>query len=74
MTTLSNSEKRAVIDSRIKSLHHVKFNLDIDVIVENAKTQTNAETLASLSAAQTSVNAQIAALTTEAAKYPEEQA
>lgn len=74
MTTLSNSEKRAVVESRIKSLHHVKFNLDIDVIIENAKTQTSAESIASLNAAQTSVNAQIAALTTEAAKYPGEQA
>jgi hypothetical protein len=74
MTILSNSEKRAVVESRIKSLNHVKFNLEIDLIVENAKTQTNAESIASLNAAQTSVNAQIAALTTEAAKYPEEQA
>ena len=74
MTILSNSEKRAVVESRIKSLNHVKFNLEIDLIVENAKTQTNAEVIASLNAAQTSVNAQIAALTTEAAKYPEEQA
>jgi hypothetical protein len=74
MTTLSNSEKRAVIESRIKSLNYVKFNLDIDLIVENAKTQSNAESISSLNAAQASANAQIAALTTEAAKYPEAQA
>jgi ABC-type phosphate transport system auxiliary subunit len=74
MTTLSNSEKLQVINSRIKSLNYNKYNLDIDLIVENAKASPVAATISALNTSISEVNTQIAALTTEAAKYtPEEE-
>ena len=73
MTTLSNSEKLQVINSRIKSLNYNKYNLDIDLIVENAKSAPVAAPISALNTSISEVNAQIAALTTEAAKYPSDE-
>lgn len=74
MTTLSNSEKLQVINSRIKSLSYNKYNLDIDLIIENAKVAPVAASISALNTAISEINTQIAALTTEAAKYtPEEE-
>jgi len=73
MTTLSNEEKLQVINSRIKSLNYNKYNLEIDLIVENAKASPVAEAVSSLNESISGVNLQIAALTTEAAKYTSEE-
>ena len=74
MNTLSNEEKLQVINSRIKSLNYNKYNLDKDLIVENAKASPVAATISSLNTSISEVNSQIAALTTEAAKYTSEEA
>lgn len=74
MNTLSNEEKLQVINSRIKSLNYNKYNLDIDLIIENAKASPVAATISSLNTSISEVNSQIAALTTEAAKYTSEEA
>jgi len=73
MTTLSNEEKLQVINSRIKSLNYNKYNLEIDLIVENAKASPVAEAVSSLNESISGVNLQITALTTEAAKYTSEE-
>ena len=73
MTTLSNSEKLQVINSRIISLNYNKYNFDIDLIIENAKSAPVAATISALNASISEVNAQIAALTTEAANYPSDE-
>ncbi len=69
MTTLSNEEKLQVINSRIKNLNYNKYNLDIDIIVENAKSAPVAGTIAALNTSMSEVNAQLAVLAAEAAKY-----
>lgn len=73
MTTLSNEERLQVINSRIKSLNYNKYNLEIDLIVENAKALPVAEAVSSLNESISGVNLQIAALTKEADKYTSEK-
>lgn len=73
MTTLTNAEKNQIINARIKSLNYTKYNLEIDLIVENVKASPVAETVLSLNESISVINTQIAALTTEAAKYPLEE-
>jgi len=70
MTTLSNAEKAQIINQRIKNLNYNKYNLDIDLLVENTKASPLASSISTISASISDVNAQIAALTTELAKYP----
>jgi len=73
MTILTNAEKLQVINSRIKSLNYNKYNHEVDLIVENAKVSPVASTVSSLNESISGVNLQIAALTTEAARYTEEE-
>ncbi len=72
MTTLSNEDKAQVINARLRNLAHVKYNLDIDKIVENAKTEPIESVIEKCNSSIAEVNLQIAALTTELAKYPVE--
>jgi len=74
MTTLTNSDKAQVINSRLKNLLYVKYNLDVDKIVENAKSVPVASVIEKYNDSISEVNLQIAALTTELAKYPVEEA
>jgi len=74
MTTLTNADKVQVINSRLKNLLYVKYNLDVDKIVENAKSVPVASVIEKYNDSISEVNLQIAALTTELAKYPVEEA
>ncbi len=73
MTTLTNADKAQVINSRLKNLLYVKYNLDVDKIVENAKSVPVASVIEKYNDSISEVNLQIAALTTELAKYPVEE-
>ena len=73
MTTLTNADKVQVINSRLKNLLYVKYNLDVDKIVENAKSVPVASVIEKYNDSISEVNLQIAALTTELAKYPVEE-
>jgi len=74
MTTLTNADKAQVINSRLKNLLYVKYNLDVDKIVENAKFVPDALVIEKYNDSISEVNLQISALTTELAKYPVEEA
>ena len=74
MTTLTNADKAQVINSRLKNLLYVKYNLDVDKIVENAKSVPVASVIEKYNDSISEVNLQISALTTELAKYPVEEA
>lgn len=74
MTTLTNEDKAQVINARLKSLAYNKYNLDIDLIIENAKSSPSASSIATFNGLISEVNLQIAALTTELARYPVEEA
>ena len=74
MTTLTNADKAQVINSKLKNLLYVKYNLDVDKIVENAKSVPVASVIEKYNDSISEVNLQISALTTELAKYPVEEA
>jgi hypothetical protein len=71
MTTLSNTEKAQIINQRIKNLNYTKY--DLDLLVENTKAAPLASAISTITTSISDINAQIAALTTELAKYPVEQ-
>jgi hypothetical protein len=74
MTTLTNADKAQIINSRLKNLLYLKYNLDVDKIVENAKSVPVASVIEKYNDSISEVNLQISALTTELAKYPVEEA
>lgn len=65
MTQLTNEEKSTIINQHIKNLEYSKFNAQISVIEENAKSEPEAEVLASLNAQLTDYASRITALTAE---------
>lgn len=74
MTILSNEEKLAIVNSKLKNLNYNKFSLDVDKLSENAKSSPDAENVSRLNSLISETDRQIAALTTEAALYaPEEE-
>ena len=74
MTTLTNADKAQIINSRLRNLLYLKYNLDVDKIVENAKSVPVASVIEKYNDSISEVNLQISALTTELAKYPVEEA
>jgi hypothetical protein len=73
-TSLTNAEKATIVNSRLKNLNYNKFSLEIDKVVENAKADPDEEALANYTAFLADNAIQIAALITELAKYPVEEA
>jgi hypothetical protein len=74
MTILSNEEKLAIVNSKLKNLNYNKFSLDVDKLSENAKSSPDAENVSRINSLISETDRQIAALTTEAALYaPEEE-
>jgi hypothetical protein len=71
-TLLTNEEKAQIITSHIKSLAYNKYNLEVDLISENAKTSPNAGVISSTNTSIDEVNDQISALEVELAKYQTE--
>ena len=74
MTTLTNADKVQVINSRLKNLLYAKYNLDVDKIVENAKSTPTESVIEKYNDSISEINLQISALTAELAKYPVEEA
>jgi len=74
MTTLTNADKAQVINSRLKNLLYAKYNLDVDKIVENAKSTPTESVIEKYNDSISEINLQISALTAELAKYPVEEA
>ena len=74
MTTLTNADKVNIINSKMKNLVYTKYNLDLDIIIENAKVTPSAASVSSLNSSIAEITTQIAALQTELNKYPVEEA
>jgi len=74
MTTLTNADKVNIINSKMKNLVYTKYNLDLDIIIENAKVTPSAASVSSLNSSIAEITTQIAALQTELDKYPVEEA
>ena len=64
-TVLSNEEKAGIINQHLKNLHYNKFNIEISIIEENAKTTPETAALANLNTQLTDFNSRITALDAE---------
>lgn len=64
-TLLSNEEKAGIINQHLKNLHYNKFNIEMSIVEENAKTTPEAEPLANLNTQLTDLNSRIEALEAE---------
>ncbi len=68
MTTLSKSDKVQIIESRLRSLEYRKFGLEIDLLVENAKTTPDSAAVLTIEDAIEEVSGQLSALNSELAE------
>jgi hypothetical protein len=65
---LTKEEKLQVINSHKKGLLYTKYNLEIDLVAENARTSPNAETISSINERIDEVDGQLTALEAEVTK------
>jgi hypothetical protein len=65
MTVLTKSDKLQIIESRVRSLEYKKYSLEIDVIVENAKSAPDQDTIGVINTSIAEIEDQIAALNSE---------
>lgn len=65
---LTKEEKLQIINSHKKGLLYTKYNLEIDLVSENAKSEPDTSTINSINDRVAEVNGQISALDAEAAK------
>ena len=68
MTTLSKEEKAQIIASHKRSLEYSQYNLEIDLLQENAKASPNASTISSINSQMSEIDDQIEALDAELVK------
>jgi hypothetical protein len=68
MTTLSKSDKVQIIESRLRGLEYKKFGLQIDLLVENAKTAPDAESVSNIEDAIEEISGQLSVLNSELAE------
>ena len=67
MTMLSKNEKVQIIQSRLRGLEYNKFGLEIDLLVENAKTAPDSESVSNIESAIEEVSGQLSVLNSELA-------
>jgi hypothetical protein len=65
MTVLTKSDKLQIIESRVRTLEYKKYSLEIDVIVENAKSAPDQDAIGVINTAVEEIGDQIAALNSE---------
>ncbi len=65
MSTLSKEEKIQLINSRINGLEFKKYGLELDLIVENAKSSPDANSVTVINNALSEVDGQITAINAE---------
>jgi ubiquinone biosynthesis protein UbiJ len=64
---LTKEEKAQIISSHIKNLNYTKYNLEIDIIQENARVEPSESALTNFNSQIDEVENQIAALETQLA-------
>ena len=67
MTILTKQDKLQLISSHKRSLEYSKYGLELDIIQENAKTTSNQEEVARLTALVADTDNQLTALNAELA-------
>ena len=73
MTTLTNLERVNIINSKMRNLVYTKYNLEVDILIENAKVTPSAASVSALNSSISEISDQIAVLQTELDKYPTEE-
>jgi hypothetical protein len=68
MTTLSKNDKVQIIESRARGLEYKKFGLEMDLLVENAKTTPDSEAVINIESAIEEVSGQLSVLNSELAE------
>lgn len=68
---LSNSDKLAIVDQKIKNLAYQKYGIELDLQLENAVSEPDAENLAAINVRLSDVNAKLDVLNTEKASLEE---
>lgn len=64
-TLLSNEEKTGIINQHLKTLHYTKFNIEMSIVEENAKTSPEPEALVNLNAQIADFDSRVKALEAE---------
>lgn len=64
---LTKEEKAQIINSHIRNLEYTKYNLEMDILKENAKTSPSSSALAGFNTQIDEVDEQISALESELA-------
>jgi len=67
MSTLTKNDKIQLIESRSRGLEYKKYGLELDLIVENAKSTPSSESVAVINTSISEVDDQLAALSAELA-------
>lgn len=67
MSTLTKNDKIQLIESRARGLEYKKYGLELDLIVENAKSTPSSESVAVINTSITEVDDQLEALNEELA-------
>jgi hypothetical protein len=62
---LTKEEKIQIINSHLRNLAYSKYNLELDILQENAKTDVSAPAVTSLQSLATEISSQISALDAE---------
>lgn len=62
MTILTNEEKSVIVNQHLKNLHYSKFNIEISLVEENAKSIKNTDQIANLNEQSIDIDLRIAAL------------
>jgi hypothetical protein len=65
MTVLTKSDKLQIIESRVRSLEYKKYSLEIDVIVENAKSAPDQDAIGVINTSIAEIEDQVLALNSE---------
>jgi hypothetical protein len=73
MSLLTNADKLSVVNQHIKSLDFQIYNSELDLIVANAETPVNSETVSGINTRLTALNAKRSVLETEAAQFDTEE-
>jgi len=73
MSLLTNADKLNVVNQHIKSLDFQIYNSELDLIVANAESPVNSETVSEINARLTALNSKRSVLVTEAAQFDAEE-
>lgn len=64
-TLLPKSEKKQIVESRLRGLEYKKYALEVDVLIENAKDTPETESIDKMNEAIQEINNQMSVLNTE---------